>query len=420
MDNKTSQAYTEILRDELKTAMGCTEPIAIAYCAAYAKKLLGCMPETCDVHCSGNIIKNSKAVTVPHTDGMKGIEAAALAGMVGGDAEKQLEVLSTVGEEDLVLVRDLLKSGLVHVHVLDSTHMLHIITELRAGEKSVSVEIIDGHTNLGDVKCNGRTLHTRQELKVSRSHLRYDLLNIRDILDYADTVDIKDVSELLDGQVQKNSSIAREGLTHDWGASVGRTLMCCENGGMWTRAKAMAAAGSDARMNGCAMPVVINSGSGNQGLTVSLPVAVYAQDKGVGREKLLRALCVSNLVAIRQKREIGKLSAFCGAVCAAIGAVTGIAYLEGASYQVISQTIINSIVSIGGMMCDGAKSSCAGKIASALDCAFLGYELARKGHGYRDGEGLVKDNVEKTIESVGSVARNGMRSTDQEILRIMV
>lgn len=420
MDNETKRAYTEILRDELKTAMGCTEPIAIAYCAAYARKLLGCMPETCDVYCSGNIIKNSKAVTVPHTGGMKGIEAAVLAGMVGGDPEKQLEVLTTVSEADLTVIKELLKSGLVKAHVLDSPHMLHIVTELKAGENFVSVEIIDGHTNLGDVKRDGKMLHTRQELKVSRSRLRYDLLNIKDILEYADEVDLKDVSELLDGQVRKNSSIAREGLTNDWGACVGRTLMCCEGGGMWTRAKAMAAAGSDARMNGCAMPVVINSGSGNQGLTVSLPVAVYAQDKGVEEDRLIRALCVSNLVAIRQKREIGKLSAFCGAVCAAIGAVTGIAYLEGASYQVISQTIINAIVSIGGMMCDGAKSSCAGKIASALDCAFLGYELAKDGHGYKDGEGLVKDNVEKTIESVGFVARNGMRSTDQEILRIMV
>lgn len=420
MDNKKKQAYTEILREELKTAMGCTEPIALAYCAAYAKKLLGRMPEACDVYCSGNIIKNVKAVTVPQTGGMKGIEVAVLAGLVGGDAEKQLEVLTTVREEDRAEIRSLLQSGLVHIHVLDSTHLLHIVTELKAGEETVSVEIIDGHTNLGDVIHNGQTLHTRQELEIRRSHLRYDLLNIRDILDYADTVDLKEVSELLGSQIQKNSSIAKEGLAHDWGAAVGKTLLCCEGSGTWTRAKAMAAAGSDARMNGCAMPVVINSGSGNQGLTVSLPVAVYAQDNNVSRERLLRALCVSNLVAIRQKREIGKLSAFCGAVCAAIGAVTGIAYLEGASYQVISQTIINAIVSIGGMMCDGAKSSCAGKIASALDCAFLGYELARKGHGYRDGEGLVKANVEQTIESVGAVARNGMRSTDQEILRIMV
>ena len=420
MDEITARTYTEILHDELKMAMGCTEPIAIAYCAAYAKQLLGKMPETCDVFCSGNIIKNVKAVTVPQTGGLKGIEVAALAGILGGDAEKELQVLSSVTDEDRAEIRRWLSAGIVRVHVLDSTHLLHIITVLRASADEVSVEIVDGHTTLGDVVRNGETLHTRKQEQDRQSHLRYDLLNIYDILQYADMVDLHEVSPVLENQLQKNNSIALEGLTNDWGAEVGKTLLQWETDGIWTRAKAMAAAGSDARMNGCAMPVVINSGSGNQGLTVSLPVKVYAEEKGYSHERLLRALCVSNLVAIRQKRGIGKLSAFCGAVCAAVGAVSGIAYLNGESYQVIAQTIINALASIGGMICDGAKSSCAGKIASALDCAFLSYQMAKNGFGYQDGEGLVKVDVETTIECIGNVARNGMRSTDQEVLREMI
>lgn len=420
MKDKIFDSYTAIIKEELKLAMGCTEPIAIAYCTAYARKLLGRMPEHCKVYCSGNIIKNAKAVTVPQTDGLKGIEVAALAGLVGGDSDRQLEVLTTVNDEDRKEIRNLIGTGLVQTDILESKHPLHIVANLKAGDDSVSVEIIDTHTGLGNVEKNGQLLHTRDISAAKHEELEYELLNIKDILEYADWVNLSDVSETLKNQISMNLAIAQEGLTNNWGASVGKTLMKSDKNGVRTKAIAMAAAGSDARMNGCAMPVVINSGSGNQGLTASLPVIIYANESGVNNERLLRALCVSNLVAIHQKTGIGKLSAFCGVVCAATGAVTGIAYLEGASYEVISQTIINTLSNVGGMVCDGAKSSCAGKIVTALESAFFGYELAKRDLGFRNGEGIVKENVEKTIESVCRMAKTGMHETDLEILRIMI
>lgn len=420
MEEKIKKVYTAILKDELKVALGCTEPIAISYCAAYAKKLLGKMPEDCKIYCSGNIIKNVKAVTVPGTDGLKGIEAATLAGLVGGDEENKLEVLTNISDSQRDEIKSLMGSGLVHINFLESEHPLHIIIELKAGNDTVSVEVIDSHTELGNVKKNSQVLHKRNNSIKKQAEINYGLLNIKSIMEYADSVNLDDVEDILKDQIEKNYSIAQEGLKNNWGAAVGRTLINSESKGIQTMAKAMAAAGSDARMNGCLMPVVINSGSGNQGLTVSLPVIVYAKANGVSEEILLRALCVSNLVAIHQKAYIGKLSAFCGAVCAATGAVTGIAYLQGASYEVIDQTIVNSIANAGGMVCDGAKSSCAGKIATALESAFLGYELAKCGHGFYNGEGIVKESVEKTIESVGRMARKGMRSTDTEILKIML
>ncbi len=413
-------AYTAILWEELQTAMGCTEPIALAYCAAYAARLLGKMLEKCIASCSGNIIKNVKSVTVPQTGGRKGIEAAVLAGIIGGDPNRKLEVITSMTDAQREELGELLKQGIVQVELLNTEHLLHIIVVLTAGEDTVSVELIDGHTNLGNVVHNGVLIHERHETESQKRALQYDLLNVRDILHYADSVDLKDVAGLLENQVGKNSAIAKEGLTNEWGAAVGKTLLACAQNNVWTRARACAAAGSDARMNGCPLPVVINSGSGNQGLTVSMPVVVYARENHASHEKLLRALCVSNLIAIRQKREIGKLSAYCGAVCAAVGAACGIAYLDDASYRVISQTIVNTVACIGGMVCDGAKSSCAGKIASALDCAFFGYKMAVMGHGYRSGDGLVKENVEQTIDCIGCMARDGMRGTDNEILSLMV
>lgn len=420
MEEKKQQAYTAILKEELKTAMGCTEPIAIAYCAAYAKKLLGEMPESCEIYCSGNIIKNVKAVTVPQTGGLKGIEAAVLAGLVGGDADRQLEVLTTVSDTDREEIGKLMGTGLVQIKILDSEHLLHIIVNLKAGNSTVSVEIIDSHTQLGNVIKNGQMLHSRETLIKGQAKLNYDLLNVKDIIDYANSVSLQDISVILKNQIEKNYNIAQEGLNNEWGAAVGKTILGSEKNGIRTIAKAMAAAGSDARMNGCSLPVVINSGSGNQGLTVSLPVIVYAKECNIDTDTLMRALCVSNLVAIHLKAPIGKLSAFCGVVCAASGAISGIAYLQGASRKVIEQTITNTISNVGGMVCDGAKSSCAGKIATALECAFLGYELAKHDHGFHSGEGIVKENVEKTIASVGYMAREGMHETDKEILKIMV
>lgn len=412
--------YTRFLHEELKPAMGCTEPIAIAYGAAYARKVLGTEAEQYTVECSGNIIKNVMAVTVPQTGGLRGIETAVLAGAIGGDADRELEVLSTVTEQDIEKIKKGLEDHLVTVKPLDTLHTLHIIVHAYAGEDSVSVEIIDTHSNVGTVVKNGQVIREHTATLEDEDLTDRRTLNVADILAYGDQVPLEQVQELLEKQIQCNTAISQEGLTGKWGAAVGKTLLATCGDTVRTRAKAAAAAGSDARMNGCAMPVIINSGSGNQGMTVSLPVIIYAESMGVSHEKLLRALSVANLVAIHQKTDIGRLSAFCGAVSAATGAVAGIAYLEGASYEVIAQTIINSIANVGGMVCDGAKSSCAGKIASALESAFLGYELAQEGRGFYSGEGIVKADVEATIASVGRMASKGMRGTDQEILNIMV
>ena len=420
VDQNKISLYTKILREELVPAMGCTEPIAIAYGAAYARKVLGKPAERYEVECSGNIIKNVKAVTVPQTGGLKGIEAAVLAGAIGGNADRELEVLSTVTEADLQEIRRGLEQRIVTVRPLDSSHTLHIIIHAHAGADSVCVEIIDTHSNVGRVVKNGRVIHQRVEVAAQDDVSERRALNVADILDYADQVDLELVRDVLERQISYNSAISQEGLSGKWGAAVGKTLLDTCGTGIRVRAEAAAAAGSDARMNGCAMPVVINSGSGNQGMTASLPVIEYARELGASHEKLLRALCVSNLMTIHQKTDIGRLSAFCGAVSAATGAAAAVAYMEGAGYAVIAQTIVNSLANVGGMVCDGAKSSCAAKIVSALESAFLGYELAKRGRGFFDGEGIVKDGVEATIASVGRMAGTGMRSTDKEILDIMV
>lgn len=420
LDQNTIALYTKFLHEELVPAMGCTEPIAIAYGAAYARKVLGKPAERYEVECSGNIIKNVKAVTVPQTGGLKGIEAAVLAGAIGGDADRELEVLSTVDQADLCEICRGLEERVVAVKPLDSTHTLHIIIHAFAGGDSACVEIIDTHNNVGKVVKNGQVIHQRVEIAAQDDISERRTLNMEDILEYADRVDLTLVRDVLERQINYNSAISREGLGGKWGAAVGKTLLDTCGAGIRVRAEAAAAAGSDARMSGCAMPVVINSGSGNQGMTVSMPVITYAKELGVSHEKLLRALCVANLVAIHQKTDIGRLSAFCGAVSAATGAAAGIAYMEGASYAVIAQTVVNSLANVGGMVCDGAKPSCAAKIVSALESAFLGYELAKRGRGFYDGEGIVKADVEATIASVGRMASVGMRSTDREILNIMI
>lgn len=419
LDDTTKAAYTQILRTELKMALGCTEPIAIAYCAAYTTQLLGRCADRFVIHCSGNIIKNVKAVTVPQTGGMTGIEAAVLIGAIGGDASLGMQVLTPITQAHRERLRTMMARNCVQIELLDTEHTLHIVIEAYAGEDAVSVEIIDSHTQLGTVQKNGRILHQIERAVYEDNRRQYELLTVERILQYADTVELSSVSDVLEQQIQCNLAIAREGMEHAWGASVGQTLQE-RDGALYTQLCAMAAAGSDARMNGCAMPVVINSGSGNQGMTVSIPVALFAQAKGHGHDKLLRALCVANLIAIHQKTNIGKLSAFCGAVSAAAGAACGIAYLEDADLEVISQTLVNCVATIGGMVCDGAKSSCAGKIAAALNSALLGYDMAKRQKGFHQGEGIVQENVEKTIQSLGRMAACGMRSTDIEILNIMI
>lgn len=420
MDNTHCKIYTDILKEELIPALGCTEPIALAYGAAYARRLLGKLPTTYQVQCSGNIIKNTMAVTVPQTEGLRGIQAAVLSGAIGGDPERELEVLTTVTREDLEKVRKALAEDIVTVKPLDTSHTLHIIIRVEADGEYSSVELIDTHTGLGNVEKNGKLIRCRQESVGCGTQTDRSALSVEGILDYAVSVDLETVQELLDRQITYNSAISKEGLAGDWGANVGKTLLEYSGRNIRTQLKAAAAAGSDARMGGCTLPVVINSGSGNQGITVSMPVILYARHVQAGHEKLLRALCVANLIAIHQKTGIGRLSAFCGAVSAASAAVAGIAWLDGAEYDIIAQTIINSLGNVGGMVCDGAKSSCAAKIASALESALLGYEMAQNKRGFQNGEGIVKADVEATIASVGQMAAVGMHSTDQEVLRIMV
>ncbi|MGI6402745.1 MAG: serine dehydratase subunit alpha family protein [Oscillospiraceae bacterium] len=420
LEKRKEALYTAILHQELKVAMGCTEPIAIAYCAAYARKVLGAQPVRYVAHCSGNIIKNAKAVTVPQTGGLKGIEAAVLAGSIGGDPSLELEVLTTVTPEHQEEIRRQLAANAVELALLDTPHSLHIVVECYAQDgSSASAEIVDTHTNIGQVKKNGEVIRQRREATAQETSSGREELNVRDILIYADTVDLDDVRDVLERQIELNMEISREGLTNTWGTSVGKTLLeqCADDR---CRLRAIAAAGSDARMNGCALPVVINSGSGNQGMTVSIPVIEYARMIGAEHDKLLRALCVSNLCAIHQKTGIGRLSAYCGAVSAATGSAAGIAYLDGQDYNCIAQTIINSLGNISGMICDGAKSSCAAKIASALESALLGYDMAKAGRGFQDGEGIVKGDVEETIKNVGRMASKGMHCTDLEVLRIMI
>lgn len=416
---KYIDAYTAILHEELIKALGCTEPISIAYCSAYATRLLGKRAEQYIIHCSGNIIKNVKAVTVPQTGGMTGIKAAVLIGAIGGNPDLGMQVLAPVREEHLDELRKVIQEDCVEIKLLDSRHTIHIIVEAKTETDEVSVEIIDGHTHLGKVTKNGSVLISDTSLQGDQNVCNYCDLSVERIIEYADTVKLDVVSDILMNQMSCNLSIAAEGLSGDWGANVGKTVQEIWPN-IYGKIVATAAAGSDARMNGCAMPVVINSGSGNQGMTVSIPVVMYANEKKLSKEKLLRALCVANLVAIHQKTSIGKLSAFCGATCAAAGAACGIAYLDGADNKVIEKTLINTVATIGGMVCDGAKSSCAGKIAAALMTALLSYEMAKRGDVYRNGEGIVMDDVEQTITNIGRMASNGMRSTDKEILNILI
>lgn len=420
LTNETKSIYTQILKAELQVSNGCTEPVAIAYCAAYAARILGRIPERYEVFCSGNIIKNVKAVIIPGTGGLRGIEAAAIAGAVSGDVEAELGILAGLTERDADIIRGYVKKNTVKVHRLESEHPLHIIVKVFAQDGSAGVELIDDHKGIKRIEKNGVELKrdgVGQKLVLEEE---YCALNVSDILEYADTTDLEEVREVLERQIKCNCAISEEGLKRAYGAGVGPALAARTGKEIREHAKAAAAAASDARMNGCSLPVVINSGSGNQGIAASVPVVIYAQELKIPHEKLLRALCVSNLITIHQKTGIGKLSAYCGAVCAATGAACGIAYMQEESFSTISQLIINSIATAGGIICDGAKSSCAAKIATALEAAFLGYNLAKVKRGYRDGEGIVKKDVERTIAGLGRIARKGMRSTDNEVLNLML
>lgn len=418
--NKIYGQYLQILREELIPAMGCTEPIAMAYAAAKARQVLGELPDKIDIVISGNIIKNVKSVVVPNTGGLKGITAAVAAGVTVGDADRQLEVLAGVREEDIHLIREFMDSCPMTVMKSQSPKLLDIDLRLYKGTDCVRLRIADYHTNIVLIEKNGDVLLRLDDASDDGGETDRSVLSVKGIVEFAECVRIDDVRELLERQIAYNTAISQEGLRGEYGASVGKTLLSTRGSDVRVRARAVAAAGSDARMSGCELPVVIVSGSGNQGMTASLPVIVYAQDMGADRDRLLRALVVSNLVTVHQKTPIGRLSAFCGAVSAGCGAAAGVAWLCEGSVDAVSATITNTLGMISGTVCDGAKPSCATKIASAVEAGLLGFDLYERGKGLCGGDGILKGDVEKTIESVGKLAREGMRETDSEILEIML
>lgn len=415
------KAYIDILKEELVPAMGCTEPIAIAFAAAKAKAVLGHDPDRVEITVSGNIIKNVKSVVVPNTGGLKGIESAAAAGITVGEPERVLEVLANVSEGDKPKIREFMRRVPIIVRPSSAEVIFDIDITLHSGNEYSRLRIKDYHTNVVLIEKNGEVMFKAPELELTSQGLTdRGLLTIKDIVDFADTVDLDDVREVLQRQIDYNTAIANEGIRGRWGANVGRVLLDVYGYDVKIRAKAMAAAGSDARMSGCEMPVIIVSGSGNQGMAASLPVIVYAREYDVGEDKLLRSLCVSNLVTIHQKTWIGRLSAFCGAVNAGCGAGAGIAYLLGGGYDIVAHTLVNALAVVSGIVCDGAKPSCAAKIASAVDAGILGYQMYVRGMEFQGGDGIISAGVENTIANVGRLGKDGMRETDREILRIML
>ena len=421
-DNLKYGAYIQILEEELVPAMGCTEPIALAYCAAKAREVLGAMPEKVVIGASGSIIKNVKSVIVPNTNHMKGIPAAAVAGIVGGDASKELEVIAQVSPEDIAAMRTFLETTPITVEHVDNGLTFEIIVTLYKGEDYAKVRIVNYHTNIVLIEKNGeKLLETIVDGEGESGLTDRSILNIADIYDFAESVDVEDVKAVLGRQIQYNTAIAQEGLRGDYGSNIGSVLLdTYGSGSVMIRAKAMAAAGSDARMNGCEMPVIINSGSGNQGMTTSLPVIEYAKELKVSEEKLYRALALANLVTIHQKTSIGRLSAFCGAVSAGAGAGAGIAYLQGANVDGVSHTVANAIATTGGIVCDGAKASCASKIVSAVEAGIIGYNMHIRGQDFLPDDGLVGETPEVTIANIGRLGKQGMKETNEEIIKIMV
>ena len=413
--------YVEILRRELVPAMGCTEPIAIAYCAAKARAVLGSLPDKVVVAASGNIIKNVKSVIVPNTGGRKGIEAAAAIGIVAGDEKAGLEVIAHAREEDKAKLGEYLGSADIRVEFAQSPHVLDIVVTVSKGDDTAEVQVVNEHTNIVKIVRNGTTLLEKEILEVTEpGRPDYECLTVEDIYDFAMTCDLDDVRDILDRQIEYNTAIADEGLKNDYGANIGKTLLKAYGTDVRIRARARAAAGSDARMNGCELPVVINSGSGNQGMTVSLPVIEYARELGAGKERLYRALLLSNLVTLHEKEGIGRLSAYCGAISAGAGAGAGIAWLCTGDYKTVIHTIVNALAITSGIVCDGAKASCAAKISAAVDAGILGFEMYRNGQQFYGGDGLVEKGVENTIRNISRLGRIGMKETDKEIISMMI
>lgn len=420
LDKKVYQNYIGILKEEMIPAMGCTEPIALAYGAARAREILGSEPERIVAHCSGNIVKNVRCVIIPNSGGLTGIEAGVVLGAVAGNAALDMEVLSKVDEAGRARCRELLAKNICKVELLDSPVVLHFIIEMYAGEDSVSLEIKYDHINVTKIVKNGEVLLDVDEKCGETECADRTLLNLEDIKEFADTVDLDDVRELLDKQIQSNMAIAHEGMTGKYGLGIGRIIRETYSNDMLTKMRSLTAAASEARMGGCDMPVVINSGSGNQGISCSVPLIVYAREMELPEYVLYRALVFSNLLTVYQKQYIGKLSAFCGAVSASCAAGAAITYIVGGGLDVIKKTIENTLANIPGIICDGAKISCAAKIAASLDAAFLAHHLAMNGQSYAPYTGILQEETGETISCVGQIGKEGMKETDKEILRIML
>lgn len=420
MDSALYANYLNILKQELVPALGCTEPIAIAYAAAKARQILGEFPDTVEMLLSGNIIKNVKGVTVPNSGGLKGIDVAAVLGIVGGNADKALEVLSEVTPKDIALTKELIAKKVCSCSLVQNVDNLYITAKVIKDGHYASVTIEHQHTNITHIEKNGEVILDNPYKSDNITTVDKSKLAVKDILDFADQVKIEDVQPILDRQIKLNSAISQEGLDNNYGAQIGKTLMHVWGKSVTTRACARAAAGSDARMGGCSMPVVINSGSGNQGMTCSLPVLEYAKELHINEDKTYRALALSNLIAIHQKTGIGRLSAYCGAVSAGAAAGAGIAYLCGGGYEEVIHTVVNALAIVSGMVCDGAKASCAAKIAASVDAGILGYNMYLQGQQFYAGDGIITKGIEGTIDNVGRLGKDGMKETNEEIIRIMI
>lgn len=419
--NEVYQSCLAILKEELVPAMGCTEPIALAYAAARAREVLGELPQRVKIEASGSIIKNVKSVIVPNTDGLKGIPAACAAGLIAGDASRSLEVIAQVSQEQRRRIREYLAQTPIEVSHIDHGLTFDLSVSVFAQDSSARVRIVNYHTNVVEVEKDGRLMEQLPiEGEEEQGLTDHAILSMERILDFTKKVDPRDVQELLKRQIDYNMAIAEEGLRGDYGANIGTVLLKSGGESVANRAKAMAAAGSDARMNGCEMPVIINCGSGNQGITCCVPVVVYARARNVGEEALYRALTLSNLTAIHLKSGIGRLSAYCGAVTAGAAAGAAIAYLCGGEDEGVVHTIVNALAVVSGMICDGAKASCAAKIASSVDAGILGYEMFKNGQQFYGGDGIIKKGVEASIRNIGRLGREGMRETNEEIIRMMI
>ncbi len=415
------QAYVQILNEELVPAMGCTEPIALAYASAKAREVLGCIPDRVKIEASGSIIKNVKSVIVPNTNHLKGIPAAATAGIIAGKAEKELEVIAEVTEDEIRQMVEFLKSAEIIVEHVDNGITFDIIVTVSKGDSYAKVRIANYHTNIVLIeKDHEEILNIPVEGEHEEGLTDRSLLDMESVWEFINMVDIEDIREVIGRQIAYNTAIADEGMKGDYGANIGSVLLDTYGEDVRTRAKARAAAGSDARMNGCELPVIINAGSGNQGMTCSLPVLEYAKELGADEEKTYRALALSNLTAIHQKTGIGRLSAYCGAVSAGAAAGAGIAYLCGGSYEEVIHTVVNALAIVSGMVCDGAKASCAAKIAASVDAGILGYNMYKRGQQFYAGDGIVTKGVEATINNIGRLGKDGMKESNEEIIRMMI